>query len=241
MPGIQFNSHSDNLDVVSELKAICNTDTNGYPLKDMTRRVNMALDRFFTIAFEAGGQWSYDDPSNDSLPIQTINLVSGTQDYNLDDFTSEILNILRIEVADSASVNKFVPVGRLERGYLDTIALSERYKTNGIPQEYDLVGEYLRLYPATDYNATNGLRIYLERNKVAFASTDTTKTLPVPSLFTGYICNHAALPWLIENQKPQANQIAALVARDEIAIREYFGNREKGIKKQFTMNIGRFR
>lgn len=243
MAGIQFNGHSDNQDVVSEIKALCNADTNAYPLKDIARRANMALDRFFTLAFEADGRWVYDDPSNDSLPIQTINLVSGTQDYNLDDFTSEILDILRIEAANSSSVDQFVVLHRLDRANLHNIALSEYYKTNGIPYKYDLVGEYIRLYPAPNYAATNGLRIYLARNKVAFASTDTTKTLPIPSLFSQYICHQAALPWLIENQRPQAAQIAALIARDEVAIRDYFSHREKGEagRKKLTMRAGRFR
>lgn len=241
MPGIQFNSHSDLQDVVSEINLICNSDNNSYPLKAKARRVNSALDRFFTLAFQAGGQWTYDDPSNDSLPIQTIDLVSGTVSYNLDDFTSEILNILRIEIANSAAADHFDVLERLDRTSIDYTSLTDYQPTSGVPKQYDLVGEFLRLYPATNYNATAGLRIYLERNKVAFASTDTTKTLPVPSLFSQYICNHASLPYLIENQIAQKNDIAGLIQRDEAAIIDYFGNREKGVRKRATMNIRNFR
>ena len=241
MAGLAFNSNSDNQDVVSEIKAICNADTSSYPLKDMARRVNMALDRFFTLAFQADGQWSWDDPSNDSLPIQTINVVSGTGDYNLDDFTSEIINIIRIELANSSTADLFIVLKRLDRANYSTTALDEIYASTGIPEYYDLVGEYIRLYPTPSYSATAGLRIYLERNKTAFASTDTTKTLPIPALFSDYICRHASLPYLIEMQKPQKNDIASFIARDEVAIIDYFSNREKGARKRMTMRTPQFR
>lgn len=241
MAGIQFNSHSDLQDVVSEINTVCNSDNNSYPLKAKARRVNAALDRFFTLAFQAGGMWSYDDPSNDTLPIQTINVTSGTSDYNWGTFTSEIINILRIELANTSTADVFTVLKRLERGNYPITALDEIYSSTGIPEYYDLVGEYIRLYPTPNYAATAGLRVYLERNRVAFASTDTTKTLPVPSIFSHYICNLAALPYLIEQDKPQVNSIAALVQRDEAAIINYFSNREKGVKRQATMNIGNFR
>ena len=238
--GLQFNSHATNQDVVSEINATCNSDNNSYPLVDKARRTNLALDRFFTLAFRANGQWTYDDTNYNTDPIQTINLVSGTQSYDLGTFTSEILGILRVEALNSSSGDSIV-LYRLDRSSMGDTALTEYQTTNGIPQEYDLVGETIYLYPAPSYSATNGLRIYLERNKSALVSTDTTKVLPVPSLFNRYICNLTSLPWLIENQKPQKNDIAALIAQDEVKINEYFANREKGIPRRMSMNLRNWR
>jgi len=246
--GIVFNSNADNQDVVSEIKAICNTDTNSYPLKDMARRVNFALDRFFTLAFQADGQWAYDDTNHGTDPIQTINLVSGTQSYDLGSFTSEIINILRIEALNS--VGDAVLLRRLERSNLGVgpywaglggIALTEYQPTAGEPFEYDLVGESIFLYPKPNFSATDGLKIYLERNKKTIVSTDTSVAMPVPSIFSQYICLLASLPFLIENKKDQKNDVAAQIAQYEIAIKDYFGNREKGIHKHMTMNIRRYR
>ena len=202
---------------------ICNSDNNSYPLTAKARRVNLALDRFFTLAFQADGRWTWDDLSVSTVPIETLNLVSGTQSYNLSALTSDILKLLRVEVVQDN--DDAIDLTRLDRN-LVTGALTEYMSTNGTPAEYDLVGNFIYLYPAPNYAKTNGLRFYFNRNKVAFISTDTSKTLPVPSLFNKYICNHASLPYLIEAGKAHKNDIAALIANDEVAILKYFARRE---------------
>lgn len=222
---MDFHDTTNGTGCVQEVYDICQADTNSYPLKSVTRRVNAALDRFFTLAFQADGRWAFDDPNYDTAPIQSINLVSGTQSYNLDDFTSEIINILRVEALDSSG-NPIV-LRRLDRNKLTNIALTDYKTTASTPDEYDLVGEYIYLYPKPNYSSTNGLTIYLERNKSAFLYTDTTKDLPVPSIFVQYICRLASLPYLVENQKAQRNDVAQQIAQDEIAITDYFGHREK--------------
>jgi len=222
---MQFNDTSTGTGAVQEVYDICQADTNSYPLKSVTRRVNVALDRFFTLAFQADGRWAYDDPNYDTVPIQSINLVSGTQSYNIGDFTSEVINLLRIEAKDSSGNN--ILLRRLDRSKLQSTALTNYQTTAGIPNEYDLAGEFIYLYPKPSYNSTNGLTIYLERNKSEFLYTDTTKVLPVPSIFVQYICRYASLPYLIEFQKGQKNDIAAQIATDEVAILDYFGHREK--------------
>lgn len=240
MGTLKYNSDSDSQDVITEINSICNSDNNSYPLKDKARRINLALDRFFTLAFQANGQWTYDDPNRDSVPIETINIVSGTQSYNIGTFTSEIINILRVEMIDSNNADYVLE--RLDRSNYPTTSLLDLVTTDGgIPTKYDLVGEYVYLYDKPNFSKTGGLKFYIERNKTAIASTATTTVLPVPSIFDGYICRLASLPYLMEMQKAQKNDIAALIARDEAAILDYFGNREKGLHKKMTMNIGNFR
>lgn len=221
---MDFNDTSTGTGAFQEIDDICNSDINSYPAKAKTRRINSAIDRFFTLAFQADGRWSWDDPNWDTVPVQSINLVSGTQSYNLDDFTSEIINILRIEAKDSSGNN--ILLRRLDRKNV-VGALTAYATTAGTPAEYDLVGEYIYLYPKPSYNSTNGLTIYLERNKSAFLYTDTTKDLPVPSIFVSYICRLASLPHLIETQKAQKNDVAAQIQEDEVAIIDYFSSRNK--------------
>ena len=223
---MQFNETSTGTGACQEIDDICNSDSNSYPVKSKTRRVNAALDRFFTLAFQADGRWSWDDPNYDTAPIQSINLVSGTQSYNLDDFTSEIINIVRIEAKDSSGNN--ILLRRLDRKNV-VGALTDYATTAGTPYEYDLVGEYIYLYPKPSYSSTNGLTIYIERNKSEFLYTDTTKVLPVPSIFTQYICRMASLPHLIETQKAQKNDVAVQIQQDEEAILDYFSSRNKSV------------
>lgn len=231
---MQFNSHATNQDIVSEINDICQSDGNNYPIASKTRRVNAALDRFFTLAFQADGRWSFDDLNQTTAPLQSINLVSGTQKYALDTFTSEIINALRWEILDEN--DNPILLTRLDRNGVPE-ALTEYQSTNGTPKEYDLLGKYIYLYPAPNYSKTNGLSVYFERNKSAFTTTDTTKSPGIPSIFHQYLCRYASLPYLIEFQKGQKNDIAAQIQADEQAITAYFNRREKGVASTMKARV----
>lgn len=225
---MQFNSHATNQDIVSEINDICNSDNNSYPIEAKTRRVNTALDRFFTLAFQSDGRWNFDDLNQTAAPIQSISLVSGTQAYALDTFASEIINTLRFEITDGTGAK--TQLRRLDSPSVEG-ALTNYHSGNGTPKEYDLIGKYIYLYPAPDYSASSALTVYFERNKSAFVTTDTTKVPGIPSIFHEYICRYASLPYLIEFQKGQKNDVANQIQVDEVAILNYFNNREKGVRR----------
>lgn len=228
---MKFNN-SDSLSIVDEINDICNADNNSYPLTSKTRRVNSAMDRFFTLAFEADGRWAFDDINQTTAPLQSINLVSGTEKYAIDTFASEIIKVLRVELLDSAGASwQLTP---LDEENIGGASLVQYNIQTGIPINYRLFGKYIYLYPKPNYASTNGLSLYFSRNKSAFTSSDTTKEPGIPSIFHQYICNLASLPFLIEFQKAQKNDIASLVAKDEVAIREYFGKRDEGSRSIMT-------
>lgn len=235
---MDFNDTSTGTGACQEIDDICNSDVNSYPLKSKARRVNHAIDRFYNLGFQADGRFSWDDPSRDTVPIETINLVSGTQSYNIGSFTSEVSKILRVEILDSSGSSLLL--SRLKREDI-TVGLPSYQSTAGTPAEYDLAGEYIYLYPKPSYNSTNGLRFYLQRNKTAIVYTDTTKDLPVPSLWTAYICRLAALPYLIEFQKAQKNDVSALIEQDEAKIKEYFATREESVARGMRANTENLR
>jgi hypothetical protein len=227
---MKFNP-GDGTGVIDEINDICQSDNNSYPLEAKTRRVNSAMDRFFTLAFKADGRWTFDDLNQGSDPIETQDLVTGQQTYSLDDFTSEIINVLGFEILDEDGNPK--QLTRLKRE--QSLPLTDYKSTNGTPDEYDLVGNTIYLYPAPDYDYTDGLKIYFNRAAVKFLSTDTDVEPGIPSIFHEYICRLAALPYLIEFQKPQKNDIAALIAQDEKEIEIHFAHREKGQGENMTM------
>lgn len=237
---MQYNSHATNQDCVSEVLQICNATTNSYSLANITRRFNGALDRFFTLAFQSDGRWSFDDMNQSTAPIETINLVSGTEKYALDTFTSEIINVLRVEMLDSTGQG--VTLHPLDVDLIEYRSLPQYNSVAGTSRWYNKLGKYIYLYPKPNYNSTNGLTLYFERNKVAMASTDTTKVPGIPSLFHMYLCRVAALPYLMEKgsenlnavmkQIGSANSSDPLYGGDELAIVNYFSHRDKDIKTQ---------
>ena len=99
---LQYNSEANDQDCVSEVLAICgDITTNDYPIEEITRRFNFALDTYFSWAFEADGQMPYDDFNETSPPIESQDIVSGTNRYQLEDFTNKVQNIIKVELLDS--------------------------------------------------------------------------------------------------------------------------------------------
>ena len=229
---MQYNSHATSQDCVSEILKICGTTVAGYPLVDITRRFNGALDDYFSWAFEADARWTFDDLNQTSPPLQSINLVSGTQSYALDTFTSEILNVLRVEALDNTG-NKIL-LKPFEDSQIGDQALTNFMSSNSTPEYYRKFGKFIYLYPAPNYNSTNGLSLYFERPASRMASTDTTKVPGVPSTHHMALCRMAALPFLIEKNLPQTPSVGTQVAQDKEIIAVHFSRRDKDVPSKIS-------
>ncbi len=156
---MQWNP-GDDTGIVDEINDICQSDDNSFPLKAKARRTNSALDRFFTLAFQADGRWSFDDINQTTAPLESINLVSGTEKYALDTFTSEIVKVLRVEILNPSGSSLLLD--ELDEDSIDQ-SLVTYNATSGTPSCYRLFGKYIYLYPKPSYNSTNGLSLYFSR------------------------------------------------------------------------------
>ena len=88
--------------LAQEINRICGTTVNTYSFKSKAARLNAALDRYFSIGFEADGRWAFDDINQTSPPIDAQNLVSGTNRYKFGSFTEKIVDLIKLEVLDSS-------------------------------------------------------------------------------------------------------------------------------------------
>ena len=233
--GLQFNSDSDEQDIVSEIQSICSTTTNVYSLKDMTRRANLALDRFVYLAATASGEWQFDDLNRNDLPVGTTNIFTGQQDYS---FASDVLLVEKVLCKDSTGVwQELTPVditdSKYEAGNIWTLPSGN----SGSPTRYDKFANSLLLDPIPNYNSSSGLKVVFRRGPSYFESTDTTKEAGVPTLFHAFIARYASLPFLIEHQHPAKNDIASLVQMDEKAITTYYSLRPKDVRRRLEVRV----
>ena len=232
---MQFNETSTKTGIIQEINDICQSDNNSYPIESKTRRVNEAMDNFFTLAFQADGRWTFDDVNNAAPPIDTQAIVSGTNRYKLGAFTEKIFKLIRLEILDSNGKG-------LKLTSEDANSLSDTFQelylsssmATGTPSNYILSGDFIYLRPKPNYSLAAALKCFFNRPATRFVYTDTTKEPGIPLMFHSYICRKASLPYLIEFQKPQKNDIATLIQLDEIKITNYFGNREKGVHNRLT-------
>lgn len=190
---MQINSEANNLDLYSDARWWCGidyaTDTTSFPFKDFVRSANFGLDKVISIILRADGRWQFDDANNTSTELfdVTTNIVSGTKKYAI---ALTWLKIKRVRIKDSAG--NWITIKPKDRKEWSDSQLTA---TNGLPSEYDLLGNWLYLDKAPDYSSTGGLEIQYQRGASYFATTDTTKAPGFATQFHRLISLYGALDY----------------------------------------------
>ena len=168
--------------IADEILRICGATNAVYSNKSMIARLNAALDRYWFLVSESAPKGTADDINQTSLPMETQNLVAGTNAYKISSFTNKVLQILKLAILDD-DAQEF-DIGREDFESLDDFA--ELYSTDtddrGTPQYWTKMGDYIYLRPCPDYSETNGLRAYVNREMSKF--TFVSFTVAVTDLFT---------------------------------------------------------
>lgn len=165
--------------IFDEVNRILGVSDAVYPNKDKIARLNNALDMYWFLAIKSASTASFDDINYSSTPIETQNIVSGTNAYKVSDFTNKVLQILRVSVLDSAGDET-----DLIREDFDNIQeFNELYSTDSSDQGdsffWTKMGDYIYLRNTPNYNSTSGLRAYVNRELskaswVTFTTTNAT-------------------------------------------------------------------
>lgn len=242
-----FNDVSGGQGIIQDTYFEASTNATAYPIADVTRNANNALDTVLTLILGADSRWQFDSRNATDLPIGTTALISGQKDYTFD---SEYLVIKSIECSDSeGNWTKLIPIDN----YDEQVALSEFQTTNGVPKYYDKMGESILLYPSPNYSITpltspsGGLRAYFQRNMDYFDVTDTTKSPGFATHLHKYVSLYCAWVFCEAKGKPEANRLKSRLefyegnklrgGNDAGAISTFYAYRELDFKKKLTPNV----
>jgi hypothetical protein len=227
---MNFNSNSDQQDIVSEVLKICKATTGKYPLKDIARRVNAGLDRYFHIGFMATGDVSLGDQNNSVTPLYQQSLSSGINAYAVA-ITGSYNGVLKFEALDSSG-NSSV----LEEENLMELDFGQEYSTavTGVPSHFVRVGGTYYVRPTPNYTKANGLTAFANNRPSYFASTDTTKSPGIPTQFHMFLARFAAQPYLQENNMDNVQSNAQDIFRDEREIKDYFLRTNRGARGRMS-------
>lgn len=168
---MQYNSDSDNQDIVSLIGDMTGLNTT-VEIKQITRACNESNKKIWSWIFLSYGGWQYDDSNNGDLPVALATLEADQQKYTL---PSSALTVRGLEYknANGDWVKLYpVPIERLNQFTSE----NEWNDTPAEPRWYSLLNGIIKIYPASDTQRADGLRIQFDRGSVSFASTDTTKT-----------------------------------------------------------------
>lgn len=208
------------------------TNSTSYTAADKTRDINTAFDKVLSLIFETGGRWQFDDSNHTDHPIITTNIVSGQRDYS---FTSDsggnlILEVFRVMAADNTgNFRDLVPVDA--SNWNSPTNYADGLNTTGQPNSYDKLGNGIFLDPIPNYNYTNGLKLYINREASYFTTSDTTKKPGFAGIFHEYLALRPSYQYAFRNQLPNMNVIKAEMLEMENAIREHYKSRAKDESK----------
>ena len=195
-------------------------------LQTFTRYINERYLEVTGLIITADGRWQWDDSNHAAQPVATTDIVLGQDDYLVLSATpssaQDWLEVDKVELKDSNGDWYFL--NPIDKGQYNT-SLEERFETNGLPTYYDMEGASVKLYPASDYASTNGMKVWFKRAPLLFATSATTKKPGFASIFHKYLSLGASFDYCIANDMDRANNLKALMDEMKIAIKEHYGKR----------------
>lgn len=221
-------------EITNKVYFLTSTDSNSYPIADLTRSANSAVERVVSLINGADSRWQFDDTNQTDLPVATATLTAGQQDYAL--ATSHI-SIDRVEVKDeSGNWHVLSPIDVRELTRDKKQAISSYKSTNGIPEEYDKMGNSIFLYPAPSYTQASSLKVFFTRPPVAFTTSDTTATPGFNSLFHTLIPLWASYDYAVAYRPDLANGLMAEINRLEKEVEDFYGLRARDFRPRMTVS-----
>lgn len=215
---------------------------NSTLLSQFTGDINLAVDEILGFMFPRGGTWQLDDSNHTDYPFIYTNLVSGQRDYSFttDEQGNVILDIYRVMVADSSgNFQEITPKDQqtANSNNSNTNSYIDGQDTAGMPTSYDKTGNGIFLDPIPNYNYTNGLKVFINREASYFTPTDTTKKLGFAHLYHEYLALRPSYQYAYRNNLSNAKILENEMIKMREAIIEYYGTREKDVKKRFLANV----
>lgn len=198
---------------------------------DFTDDINTALTDAMAEIFSVGGTWQFDDSNHTKYPIIKTDIVSGQRDYSFatDEQGNLVLDIFKVVVTGSDGVKREIDPVDVMTPKADVSSFIDGAETGGQPTRYDKLGNGIFLDPVPNYNADEGLEIYINREGSFFTTSDTTKKAGIDGRLHEYLA-------LVPSYKYARNKSLGNVARLEkdiesmrLKIRDVYGKREKDI------------
>lgn len=210
------------------------TNSASFPIADLTQSANDAVNRVSSLILKNDNRWQFDSTEQTDLPIATTTITSGQKDYALE--TSH-LSIDRVEVKDSSGEwHLLKPIDQQELKRDKETPLSSYKSTNGVPEEYDLIGNSVFLYPTPNYTQVSSLKIYFTRGPVSFTTASTIATPGFNSLFHDLIPLWIAHDYAMSNSLGNVSLFLNQILIKEREIENYYGLRNRDFRPRLITN-----
>lgn len=205
---------------------------NSTLLKEFTSWLNLGLAEAWAIIFGSNNTWQWDDTNHTAdYPIITTNIVSGQRDYAFltDNTGNLILDIYRVMRKNNDGVyEEIFPVD--VQSDPQTEEFYDGLDVGGIPDKYDKTANGIFLSPIPNYNSTDGLKVYINREGSFFASTDTSKKPGFAGIFHEYPVLCAKYKYAVANGMANKNDFYEQKQIMAAQMKKYYARRDRDIQ-----------
>lgn len=215
----------------------CKSTDVSYPIADLTADANLGLAKAWSIVFSSDGKWQWDDSNFTDYPIITTDIVANQRDYAFltDNSGNLILDIYKVTIKNNDGIyEEIYPVDVQSDEY--TESFYDGQDITGIPQAYDKTANGIFFDVVPDYDAEDGLKIYINREGSFFTTTDTNKKPGFAGLFHEYVVLFASYKYASRNGYKNKQDIYNDMIIMENEMRRYYGKREQDVVTQITAN-----
>ena len=228
-------------------------DTNAVSTKERARLSTKWYEKLALMAWKLDPDWQFDDhniatsQSDNSwtydatfvgLPRATRDMVDDQRIYRLptNAFAIERVEFKRADgnfyVLDPIRESDLPRIASPEGAA--NFAVSEFYKTKGVPRFYNLVGSNIELFPApssADTTLTAGLKIYVSRQVRRFISTDSSTEPALPEQFHELIALGASFDIALAKGLQNAGALKKEIEEGMFQMQDYYTNRTRYNKR----------
>ena len=201
-------------------------------LATFTNFLNRALDKVTTLILASDGRWQFDDTNYTDLPIGISNLINNQQDYTL---AVTHLKVLRVEIMGVDG--KYYRIEPLDQADILYQGMTELMNGQGQPKYYDIQGSSVLLYPKPQTNYvtfTSGLKVFFQRGASYFATTDTTKTPGIATIFHRLVSRWACYDYALARQLPIKADLRQEITVLEQELKDFYATRDNDDKPKFN-------
>lgn len=217
------------------------TNTTSYPLADKVLDINVAMDDALDIAIKSCGIGQYDDTNHPNYPTITTDLNSGQRDYTYtqDGSGNLILDIYKVMVMNPSGVYEEIPQVDMQT-WDNNESFYDGQNVTGQPTKYDRTGNGIMFDVIPNYDQTDGVKMFINREGSYFTISDTTKKPGIDGRLHEYLVVSPACKYADRNS---LNNYATLTNRKlllEKKIAEVYNKKDRGVRKILSRNLKNF-
>jgi hypothetical protein len=177
---------------------------NATLLAQFTNLINRSYDNVCSLILQNEGDYTWDDSNYTDFPIATTDLVttvgSEQSDYTLPiasagKSVNTFLRLIKVNVKDAGGHwYTLYPISESRT----EAPLENLFEQPGSPKYYKTLASSIILYPAPladTVTSTGGLKLFFQRDKANFVSTDTSKEPGFPSIYHYLLALEASEAW----------------------------------------------